>query len=397
MQKSVPIHYALLSSSLALAIGVLIGTQFSGPAASSKRSVHTSISHSTVSNSENTQLAKDMFGGNIESNAMTQAYDANRNTVFSSTQQQESLGDSYLELTGEPASLLANAFEQKQGIELQEQVLSVIDVWAMKDSKAAFDWLEANANHIGPVLPDLYSTIMSHHIRRSPESSKWLIDEMNAGELKSSLAAELAIALADTEPLNAVQWSSSLQDNNARARAVEAAMQRFAEVDPDSALQHVMSVSDTDLQTKLLHEVGFVMASADPVKASNSLSLFPIETQTNLIPRIAWSMSRKNPQQATNWVNQLPVGETRDQAIREASWGLVAANPRQAFELVSTVADPTLRYGLVRDAMIAWHKMEPSNTQQALQSHTGLTQEQKRFLLEDLKRNAHVPDMVAPN
>jgi len=256
--------------------------------------------------------------------------------------------------------------------------------------------LGGHSNQIGANLPVLYSAIMSHHIRQAPESSKWAISEMKPSDLKNTFAAQLAEKLANEDPQKALQWSESLKDEKARDAAFKVSIQTLTEQNPDAALQYAMGKSDWQLKKQMLYDVGFVLASIDPTKASNTLDLFSAETRSRLIPRIAWSMSQKDPNQTINWVAQIPQGNSRDEAIREASWGLVSADPEKAFHLVSTVDDSATRYSLMRDALMAWHRVDPEKTQQALESYLGLTDSQKKFLLQDLKQNATAPDLVAP-
>jgi len=218
MRNSIPIHYALLGAALSLAIGVLIGTQASGPSAAE-------ASH----RAQSTRAVIDSYS----SESPQQSYADSRSKQPSKGDRYEANTDT-LNFDRDPVSTLASVLEQNKGLERDQRLRNVVDGWAAKDSKAAFDWLDTHSHQIGTNLPDLYATIMSHHISQNPEASKWVIGEMKPSALKDTLAAELAQTLADIDPMQALRWSESLQNGDARKIAIDVALQTYAQNNPEA-------------------------------------------------------------------------------------------------------------------------------------------------------------------
>jgi len=297
----------------------------------------------------------------------------------------------------DPRQSLDTILSEKAGSSKDHAMLALIEHWAKEDTQAAFDWLGQNAEHIGTNLPQLYSAIMGQHIIRDPESAKEMIGSMEAGTLKNTLAVQLAGSLAKTQVASALAWGESLEDPVARQQAMEVAVQSYSTQDPEGAFQYASSLSDSEQKAQMLSQVGHIMAGLDPEKISTNLERFPESTHAQLIPRIAWAWSQKDPQAAADWAEKIPTGPIRDQAIREANWKIVAADPKRSFQLAATVTNPAMRYGLVRDALKAWHQMDPQTAQEALTNLDGFSEMQRDYLKADLIQNAAIPDLVLPN
>ena len=295
----------------------------------------------------------------------------------------------------DPLSSLADALAIPDGLARDRSLLAALDRWAVENNIEAFYWLNENFDTVSN-FPALYAVVMKHHIDQNPESAAVLIEAMEVGSLKTSLAGQLAARFADDRPESALVWAKSLEDPDARRQALGISLQAIARVNPERALNEALAQADPQLQNELVDQVGLIMARQDPTGTLSRIADFPKSVHSEMIGHIASAWAAIAPNDAAAWIRTIPPGPSRDNAISRAVHRLSSLKPRDRFNLAASVNDSAKRYGLIRDVLLSWHDSAPDAFETALATTDQLTDIQKQNLLNDVHENAPLNDFVIP-
>jgi len=115
MRHSIPTHYALLAPVITLALGIVIGSQFTKTPSANTSNLDRPEGNLTVQAKwKDPQLTLVENESECIRDVETRYYTPKRESSFGK----------------DPATALADAFEQKKGLELEQRLLTVIDHWA---------------------------------------------------------------------------------------------------------------------------------------------------------------------------------------------------------------------------------------------------------------------------
>jgi len=294
-----------------------------------------------------------------------------------------------------PEEALTQALALPDGLVRNQAILASCDEWSSSDSKAAFDWLIMNQEGV-PNVTELYTAIMSHHMKDDPNSAGQLILEMSEGSLKTSLAGHFAQHMSELDPNRSLEWSEALADPVARQQAMEVSIQALAQKDQVEAFEYALKQNDPDIRDQLLNDVGLVMARMDPQSTANQIDDFPKSVRIDITRHVASSWSSVEPQATADWIGEMALGPIRDRAVESAMNHLLLSNHSETLALASSVNDSAKRYGLIRDVLLNWYRTEPEYAEELLKSSSHLSELQKESLLVDIQKAPIASSLVVP-
>jgi hypothetical protein len=276
--------------------------------------------------------------------------------------------------------------------------------------------------------PLTYSPIADHQQFRavdlmSPEDRARRVEQCAAMPegIRDSMAAALAASWARDEPLKAADWAMKLaKPETAESPANQAAhfaFLRWIQVDRPSALAWLRSQPESPLRASIGTNAASFLAEAadfesamalcrpngsqadqqptahfvqiyaerDPAAAAAWLANTPnaIDGQTASKVVEAWYPS--DPLAVGRWVEGLPAGKGRDEALNALVHKLSWESPAAAAEWTETIADATLREKAAGFAYYSLSRDDPARAREWLQNLGGVQPKWKERMLRNAR------------
>ncbi|MFN3408278.1 MAG: hypothetical protein ACK45B_04750 [Limisphaerales bacterium] len=186
--------------------------------------------------------------------------------------------------------------------------------WAATDPAAASQWAEQLPP--GPLRFAALRDIADTRAEENPaDAIEWVNTLPDAGE-RAALTADFAYEIARTNGLAAVQMVTGLIPSRERDDALAHALRQWADADAATAAQWVDSVADVALRQRLLADLAEVYSQQNPAAAaalvSTALADSPLQNRAAVAVVQQWAQTA--PAEAARWVEQFPMGETRQAA-----------------------------------------------------------------------------------
>ena len=237
--------------------------------------------------------------------------------------------------------------------------------------------------------------------------------------VRDSAAAALAASWARDEPLKAAEWAMKLAkpdvaDSSAN-QAAHFAFLRWIHVDRDAAVAWLRSQPESPLrnaigtnaasflaeagdfaaamefcrptsskpdQDALVHLVQ-IYAERDPAGTAAWLTRVPEAISLETASRLFASWDPRDSAALGRWVEGLPAGKGRDQAVNALVQKLRWDSPDAAAEWAETVVDPVLRQKTAECAFYTLNRDDPARAREWLQNLKGVDPQWKERLIKD--------------
>ena len=82
----------------------------------------------------------------------------------------------------------------------------------------------------------------------------------------------------------------------------------------------------------------------------------------------------------SEWLREIPAGDVRDNAAEQLVRQISHHQPASAFEWAESIGDPTKRFNSVRNVFNNWRHRDKKAAQEAFESLTDITPEQREQL-----------------
>ena len=155
---------------------------------------------------------------------------------------------------------------------------------------------------------------------------------------RQTVLQSVAYEASRTDPIRALDLASELVPGEDRDELLSQAARQWGSTDPDSAFAWIKQLPDADLRNRLLAAVVVADAKTDGAGAADRVSRqIPIgEDQTRAAVQVVQRWGQSAPEETAAWVEQFPVGATRQTASDNlvAIWRL--QNPAAAEQWLAT-------------------------------------------------------------
>ena len=239
--------------------------------------------------------------------------------------------------------------------------------------------------------------------------------------LRDSVAAALAASWARDEPMKASDWAMKLakpeSPQSPANHAAHFAFLRWIHIDRPAALAWLRSQPDSPLRTSIgtnaasfLAEAGdfdsalalcrpngsqadqeptahFVQiyAEREPAAAAAWLATMPNAIDGQTASKVVEAWYPNDPLAVGRWVESLPAGKGRDEALNALVQKLSWRSPAAAAEWAETIVDPTLREKAAGLAFYSLSRDDPTRAREWMQNLGGVQPKWKERMLRNAR------------
>jgi hypothetical protein len=165
----------------------------------------------------------------------------------------------------------------------------------------------------------------------------------------SSAASVIASEWAKQDPAAAMAWAGSLTGND-KGSAMRGVAMEVADSDPAKAWSMVAGM-DEDTQGRAYRDIAGKWGAKDFAEAERQIASLPAEQRAEALASAIEGYAKDNPKQAVLKLASLPAGDDRDDATRTAIEYWSRDNAKEAAAWVMASADETAKGRSMRELM----------------------------------------------
>jgi|GEM_PF-653511 len=226
-------------------------------------------------------------------------------------------------------SMLAK-MERLGGSEQEEdERMRLLAEWAASDPKAALQYAKANFRQ--DRLAQALTTVFTSWARKAPEAAwDWVVANL-PGEMQH---------------LNVIIGEVGKSDPTLAARLAEG----YAKQHPEATQELLISA---------IQGMSYSGRFDDAKKVIESLTSSSEDERSALIGYLASQWGHYQPDKVANWIQSMPPGPARDQALSNLGESWSDANPAQAANFAVKLPPGTVRQNALRQAISKWVMSDP--------------------------------------
>ena len=234
------------------------------------------------------------------------------------------------------------------------------------------------------------------------------IEEARSPEQRADVHQRVARIIAERgDPAAAIEYSSGQTDPKDRKAGYSSALSTWMQEDKEAATAWIASqppdiqaeaasglrgrvsemnakelasfadTVDPSVQPQLWSMGLKSAAERDPADAVSFLPKVAPEDRPQSYQTVAESWTRKDPEAASGWIDQLPSGKEKDQAIVGMTNSIGSKEPDSATLWAATIQDPGTRAATTEKYATDWLKRDPEAAATWIQQSPALSPEQK--------------------
>ena len=251
--------------------------------------------------------------------------------------------------------------------------------WASSDPQKAIAWFEGldmeNDSSFDPLLKDrkmkaedLRNHLMSGLVQGLSNSDpdlaidyvKQVLDSGNRAGY-GLMHAPISAMIQSSEPLDAAQWASQLEDGPIRNMAMSRTADNYAKKDFEAAKEWAESMGSNNGVERVIDPVTRNWASRDPESALEWVSTLPEGDAQHSGTAAALSQwAGKDPTAASDYLADMSDSPMRNAAISGFSNRLVWENPQAAMTWASSISgNEQLRNDVMSRVGKSWQRKDP--------------------------------------
>ena len=251
--------------------------------------------------------------------------------------------------------------------------------WASSDPQKAIAWFEGldmeNDSSFDPLLKDrkmkaedLRNHLMSGLVQGLSNSDPDLAIDYVKEVLDSGnragyglMHAPISAMIQSSEPLDAAQWASQLEDGPIRNMAMSRTADNYAKKDFEAAKEWAESMGSNNGVERVIDPVTRNWASRDPESALEWVSTLPEGDAQHSGTAAALSQwAGKDPTAASDYLADMSDSPMRNAAISGFSNRLVWENPQAAMTWASSISgNEQLRNDVMSRVGKSWQRKDP--------------------------------------
>lgn len=231
---------------------------------------------------------------------------------------------------GSAARVALSKLDQNPGSEQREdERLKLLTEWAMTDPTSAIQYAKMNFSH--DRLPQALTAVFTSWSRKAPEAAwNWVVTNM-PGEMQH---------------LNVVIGEAGKSDPRLAVRLA----QEYSKQHPEATQELLISA---------LQGMSYTGRFEDAQNILSGLSLNSEDDRTALISYLAGQWGHYQPERVASWIESMPPGPTRDQALSNLGEAWSDANPAQAAGYAVKLPPGPARQNALRQAISKWVMTDP--------------------------------------
>ena len=255
----------------------------------------------------------------------------------------------------------AKLFDQLQATSQKpDEASEIASSWANEDPDKAMAWAEKIGNL--ETRKKAIEGVISAMAQQDPQAAAKQVTTMPAGETREAAIAALANAWVEQDAKGAQAWAAGLKGDE-QSKVLKALVGSAQQEDPASAPQayatYAASLSAEAAAKKenqtVASDLAKVMAQDDPQTAIKWMETLPGGgARDQAIGGIAETWINYDPGAASEWITKLPAGEGRDTAAGKLAATVARDDPSAAFVWANSIADPAARRKSAEAVLETW-------------------------------------------
>jgi hypothetical protein len=256
--------------------------------------------------------------------------------------------------------------------------------WAEVDVQSALAWAQALPADNAQVRNAALSDVFNVWTVNDPVSAAAYVQTLTTDASFGNLANQVLNSWGRSDPQAALAWVESLPPGPAQNQAMETALAQLANVNPQAALDaagQLTGGTKDNAQTNIFD----TWSAGQPAEAAAALmntndTYFNGTTLNTVTATVARNWLNQDPQAATQWINTLPPGAPRDNAVEQIVSTVGPSDPASAFAWALSIGSQSARNTQVVNLATQWSNQNPTAAaaaaQNALNNLTGVSDAQ---------------------
>lgn len=290
------------------------------------------------------------------------------------------------------------ATQPQQALELAEQIKSlraketarvaILETWARTDPVAALAWAQtALVNETASVRNVQMRAIYRGYAMENPAAALQLASQLDASTTalrrqKTQFMGEIIETQIQNGDLAGARLAiEQMEDGEIKSSLTREMVNEWASYDPEGAAAYVDSLGP-DVDPRIKNSLVDSWAESDPAAAAAWLSTLPAEDPA--ISRAAASLvrdwARYDLNASAEWLNSLPASPDLDRAVASYTFRAAQEDPATAMTWAESVTDQRIQGYLTQRVAAEWKDNDPEGFQQYL-DQSDLSDKDKERLL----------------
>lgn len=244
---------------------------------------------------------------------------------------------------------------------------------ASVDPESALEWFYMSASD--QTLSVLDVTVLERLIRTDPQTVNRVIENLAGGENKDYVVSLYVRILAESDPVEALQYAVNLTDEQTKMHALLDVMD-FMVRDNATALSELLpSLPDDPMLQQVIqqsnHQIAYAFAQQSQQSALEVMewaSVLPTDTQTSIQVAVFEEWLFEQPVEATEWLRQQDGGSTTAQRVRQTALGVLpSVNLDYALEAFDSLSRNE-QESIAADLVYQLHQNQPADVKRWIET-----------------------------
>jgi hypothetical protein len=293
---------------------------------------------------------------------------------------------------GADQEVFSKLFDQLQPTsQTPQQAQGIASGWADSDPDKALEWASKITNQEN--RKEGVAAAVGAWAGKDPQATAKYVTAMPAGEARDEALSRLAQSWVGMDAKAAQAWAAGLPGDE-QSKVLRALVGKAQDEDPDTApdayLKFTSSLSADAASKKenqqVAHNVASTMAKDDPQKAITWMQNLPAGgAREQAVGGIAEAWIGFDPAAASDWINKLPTGEGRDMAASRLASTIARDTPSDAFIWATSINDPAERRKSAESVIEIWKNNGGKSAAQAALENANFTDQERTELLKKLE------------
>lgn len=238
----------------------------------------------------------------------------------------------------------------------QNALYSFLNQAASEDPEEAFRVLASES--MGSSGYGYYQTLFAKWAKEDPDAAIAKLSQIKGTTDRQQALHGIAMALVTSDPKRALAMLEEMPPGQVRGNMLGSISSAWMTHDSDAAMVWINGLPAAD-RSKALQNITWQLGQDDPAKAAELLSSLPVNNQnSHQYSQLAGQWAQQDLEAARKWVETLPAGRTREQAMSGIISTLAQSDPAKAAAILGDAVVTNQNSNQVGMIVGAWIKTD---------------------------------------
>jgi hypothetical protein len=256
-----------------------------------------------------------------------------------------------------PERAAAAATGMNAGVSRNDTITLVANAWANADASSALAWAEKLP--AGAAKESALDAIRYVWVRTDPIAASTHIEKLPQSRTKNNLIAGVAHAWAARDHTAAIDWAERLADVSDSETALVNIAESWANRDPQAAAAFALKLPTSESRSQAGAMVASRWARQNPRLAADwTWSTGDAEIRNRGLSEVFEIWAGADPDECGRWLEKLPSGPDRDQAIQAFITTAVMWAPDVASRIALLIENDSTRRDALDQSVPRWMEVD---------------------------------------